>query len=295
MLRQYHNLLRCPNCQRPLRYRNKSLECVICKRTFPIFSDNLVELLPSKPYPLEKLVGKKYLATYIRLLGDKFEWNPLARGWGDLSRAPKGYKAFIKKERKVIEELLGKSLSGLFCDVSGGAGNYSLYYANVAKLVVHCDLDVNSINCVYERSKQCKLERALFVRCDYLQLPLASNTFDSIICMDTLERGYPHELRLLMEILRCLKPHGRFVVDFQNKSRIPCSSLFKMESENVGYDCNALQKIFSQFDLKNYKIKPIGHVPIGIVPFEKAYTSLDKMFQLFLVPSARWIIVGEKN
>jgi len=137
--------------------------------------------------------------------------------------------------------------------------------------VVHCDLDVGSINYAYELSRRDNLERILFVRCDYLQLPFASNIFDRIICMDTLERGLSHEIRLLTEILRCLKPGGKVAIDFHNKFR----SLFsasKINSEVVGYD----QMISSEVNLKRYEIKPIGYVP-NIVPFEKGYKFLDKV------------------
>jgi SAM-dependent methyltransferase len=297
MLRQYYSLLRCPDDGHDLSWRkNKSLECVRCRRTFPIFSDNVVELLPSKPYPVEQLVDEKYLTTYIRLLESKFEWNPFALGWGDLSAAPKGYQAFVRKERGVIEECLGKNLQGLFCDVSGGAGNYSLYFANVASLVVHCDLDVDSINCAYEKSKE-RSKNILFVRCDHLQLPFAQNTFDSMICTDTIERGYPYEVRLLAEISRCLKPHGRFVVDCHNKLRTSYFPFFKTKSKNGGYNYAELQKIFSRLNLDCYEIKAFGYAPSScdILPFEKAYTFLDEIFQLLSVPSARWIVAGERK
>ena len=36
-----------------------------------------------------------------------------------------------------------------FCDISGGAGNYSLHFANISTLTVHCDLDINSVNGAY--------------------------------------------------------------------------------------------------------------------------------------------------
>ena len=105
MLKQYYNLLRCPDCYGQLKIKTRNLECVRCKRSFPIFSDTILKILPSKPYPLEeKLVEKEYLRTYIRLLKNKFELNPSARGWGDLSQSPEGYRAFVRKERRELEE-----------------------------------------------------------------------------------------------------------------------------------------------------------------------------------------------
>jgi ubiquinone/menaquinone biosynthesis C-methylase UbiE len=294
MLKQNFELLRCPDDRNSLLWKGNYLECIKCKRVFHAFSNNLVELLPSKPYPFKKSVDEKYWTSYIRLLEDRFEWNPLVQGWGDLSRASKGYKAFVRKERNVVANYLGESVRGNFCDVSGGAGNYSLYFADIANLTVHCDLDVNSINGVYEQGKECS-KSILFVRCDYLQLPFASNVFDSIICIDTLERGYAHEMRLLTEILRCLKSHGKFVVDFHNKLRVSCLPFSKMKSENTTYDYAMLQEIFSYFDLYCCKIEPFGYIPMNILPSEELYTFLNEIFHLLLVPCVRWVVAGKKK
>jgi SAM-dependent methyltransferase len=248
-----------------------------------------------EPYPLEeKEVQGGYLTAYYRLLGDKFKWDLSATAWGNLSTAPKGYKAFVKKERKVIEEYLGESLKGTFCDVSGGAGNYSLHFSRKASLVVHCDLDVNSIEYAYERMRRCGLRDVLLVRCDYLQMPFESNVFDSIICIDTLERGLPHERRLLTEMMRCLKPCGKLVVDFHGRSRVP--SFLVSESVRKGvvsYDRREIEEMLSELAL-DYKIKPIGYAP-NQVPLETGYTFLDRILWLFFIPPSRWIVFGEKS
>jgi ubiquinone/menaquinone biosynthesis C-methylase UbiE len=257
-------------------------------------SDNMVELLPKRPFEFKGSIGQKYLESYIRLLNDKFEWNQSAHGWGDISKGSPGYKSFITKQINDVEKYLGESVKGIFCDVSGGAGNNSLHFAKTAKLTVHCDLDVNSINGVYEKAKRANLKKILFVRCDYLQLPFESNLFDSIICFDSLERGYEHEVRLLNEMLRCLKPHGRFVVDFHSKLRVSCIPFLQNKIENVLYDYAALEKLMIKFDLTSYNISPFGYVPNSIVPHEKFYVFLDDLSR-FLLPCVRWIVAGEKN
>jgi ubiquinone/menaquinone biosynthesis C-methylase UbiE len=226
---------------------------------------------------------------------EEFRWNPSARGWGGPFIVPKGYRAFVMEEIKVIKEYLGKCLRGIFCDVSGGAGNYSLLFSKEASLTVHCDLDVNSINHAYERSRRYSCARILFVRCDYLQLPFASNIFDSIICLDTLERGLSHEIRLLREIERCLKRGGRFVIDFHNKLRMPSLLMpKKQKKEVVGWDRTAIQKMLSAVGLKRYSIKSIGYAPI-MLPSEEAFAFLDKAIRLLLVQPSRFIVFGEKD
>ena len=176
-------------------------------------------------------------------------------------------------------------------------GNYSIKLSEEVRYVIHCDLGVDALNCAYERAKGIGLKNIFFVRCDYLQLPFKSNAFDSLVCLDTLERGLHHEMRLLSELLRCLKLYGKAVVDFHNQSR---SRLFGSKPEIKEYSFEEIKRIMLKTSSKNI-IKPFGYVPTGaansmlyrlFVPFERSYPFLDRIFRFF--PPIRYIVLLEK-
>ncbi len=289
LLRRFYKIFACPDDKGKLSYERRSLHCSKCGRVFPVFSANLVELLPSKPYPLRlnNAIEESYWSTYILSLGKRFRSNPSGIGWGYLPALSPGLRTFVKKEREVARRYLDAHIQGLICDVSGGAGSYSLKFAKEAKLVLHCDLDVDAVNCALNQAEKRKLKNILFVRADYLQLPFASNVFDAMICIDTLERGLSHELRLLTEILRCLKSSGRFVADFHNRRLVRNNRIIECDKETF-------RKILLQVGLINYSLGPIGYVPAEIILFEKTYDILDRIFKLFFSPS-RYMVLGEKE
>jgi len=297
ILKELRDVFRCPDDGHKLVMGKESFKCESCERTFPIYAENVVELLPIKPYHFDQgSVMEYYLTAYNRLLHDKFEWNPSSKGWGSLSTYPRGFRVGFNEERKLIERYLGERVSGLLCDVSGGAGVFSSHFTKIGNPVLHCDIAVGSINEAYEQSKQHNLGKILLVRCDYLQMPFASDTFDSVICTGhTTGHGLAHDARLLMEIIRCLKPQGRFVVDFPNKSRVPplLSLLFRIRINSNAYNRSVLQQILIEINHKS--VKCIGYVPSKLVLFEKAYTPLDKMFQMLRVPPSTYVVFGQKD
>ena len=103
----------------------------------------------------------------------------------------------------------------LFCDLSAGAGYYTLEYSRHFQHVLHCDLSIESINYAHSQSKKYSIENIIFLRLDYFNLPFFSN-IRNILCFDTLIRGEEHERLLLRSIKRALAPGGRALVDFHN-------------------------------------------------------------------------------
>jgi ubiquinone/menaquinone biosynthesis C-methylase UbiE len=296
LLQELCDKLRCPDDGSKLIMEEEDIKCRKCGRVFYILSENTIEILPNTQYPLDTTkLRKEYLATYKYLFQKKFEWDPTAKGW-EIPTHLVGGQAYVLKKRELVEKFLGETLNGILCDVSGGAGSYSLHFAKIANMVIHCDLDVKSINGVCEQIKQKSLRKIVIIRCDHLQMPFASNTFDSIICLgSTTGNGTPYDERLLAEIIRCLKPHGRFVIDYPNKSRMPLilSSLLPHESTNLfAYDEDMLKKVFKDI---NHKIVKIGYVPVKLVPFLNAYTFLDKISQIFRIPPSTFIVFGQKG
>lgn len=302
-MREHISILRCPDDgYLVIPHKDASfLECEACKRKFPIFAENVVELLPAKPFFSTSNtggIGERYFRHYIHLLQQRFEWKPAARGWGDLETATRGRKVHICQERRLIEKYLAESLRGTFLDISGGSGSFSLYFARLAKLTVHLDLSIDAINHSYYQAKQRNLPEILFLRGDYLQIPLASSIFDSVICTSsTFGNGFSVDLQLLAEIIRCLKPGGRLFTDFPNKSRLPrfLAGRLKMPMQEAPYDSDDLSAILNPLPIKVIDIIPFQHVPTKLVFFSSSYQPLDWVFRRFSFPPAQWVVVAEKK
>jgi len=241
------------------------------------------------PYPLSvnNHPEEIYWLYYLKLLQEN-HFSSSSIGWGHLPNALPGFRAFVKREREVALEYLSSHIDGLICDVSVGAGSYFLEIVKEARLVVALDLDVGAVRGVaYNQARERGLKNLLFVRADYLQMPFSDNVFDAMICIDVLERGFSHEQRVLKEIIRCLKPNGKFVADFHNKRWIQNKRIFE-------YNKKIFRELLKGISAANVKFIPLGYVPTRIVPYERAYDVLNRFFKLFFSPS-RYVILGEKR
>jgi len=76
ILSQHVDMLRCPDDQAEISYINNIFQCMACERIFPTYSNNIIDLLPSKPYPLEpnNSLEKSYCQVYQRLLKEKMNF-----------------------------------------------------------------------------------------------------------------------------------------------------------------------------------------------------------------------------
>lgn len=88
-------------------------------------------------------------------------------------------------------------LSGRSLDVGGGNG-----FGYVEHIKVAGRLESMNINYTLHPTYVADLNNAL---------PMADSSYDNVICFNTLEHIY-NDKKLLMEILRVLKPGGRFVI-----------------------------------------------------------------------------------
>ncbi len=176
-----------------------------------------VELLPLATTPLPGS-SSKYEADYHEAFNQPFAWDPAAVAWGAPETFPPHWVARRERQVRLSQRLLAEGCDPrqtTVCDLSGGAGYYSMAYAGQFKNVIHCDLSVDSINYVMERSQRRGLTNMAFVRIDYFRPPLRAS-LDRLICFDTLIRGEAHERMLLQSISRCLSPGGQALVDFHN-------------------------------------------------------------------------------
>ena len=223
ILKELLPLLFCPDDRGNLYYLNdESLKCNKCGRKFRVYNNNFVELLPSAQYKRQRNKDKyhyiidNYWSEYYKFFNEKFNWNDKAIAWGAFEITPERYKIRKQKEIQIINELT-RNCGGIFCDVSAGAGLFTLPYSKEFDIVINCDLSVDNLNYVHKKAIDQKINNILFIRCDHLSLPLKPESINLVISVDTLIYGSDHDLKLLSEIERILDSSGCAVVDFSNK------------------------------------------------------------------------------
>lgn len=288
MLKEYQKILCCPDDGANINLEKNHLGCPRCGRRFSIFKNNFIEMIPST-FPGWRLSkdNKENLKTeesYKDIFDKEFSWYEKPGGWGDLSAANPGYRAFVKSEVERIYELICPSDEKIVADISGGVGNYSIPLSESVKAVFHCELDVESIQTAYHRGEE---RNMFFIRTPYLKLPFASDVFDYVVCTDTLLRGRGHDLMLLTEIKRILKNGGRAIVDFHNPKP------FYRDPDICQYNRKEIASLLLEADIRQYETYPFGYVPSLLVPSEFFYSAMNRIFSFF-VPCQRYIVVFTK-
>lgn len=215
LLQSLHSILSCPDDGSELRIFSDLLECVQCKRQYPSYAPNLVELLPLQPSMPDD--GSAYAASYATIRKKSFEWREDRVAWGAPEVFPAAWVERRNRQVTAVRNLICEDAGprNLLCDFSAGAGYYTLEYANDWKHVVHCDLSVNSLTYTHRKAAKLGVQNILFVRMDYLRPPFR-RSLQRIICLDSLVRGDKHETRLLHAIQGSLGEGGKAIVDFHN-------------------------------------------------------------------------------
>lgn len=280
----YEAYFRCPDDAGQLLQGEKSLSCERCGRVFGNQAERLFDLPGLAPKAVNSTVQPGYESIHAETLSLEKQ---APSGWGDLSKASSGKRAFVKHERRAISKLLGNAGAGVVVDVSGGVGNYSGYLAQRARMVIHCELHVPSIAQAWRDHGQ--RQNMIFARSDYLALPLADGVADGVVCTDTLIRGPLHERTLLAEIRRILKPGGRAVVDFQH---LRFQHIQKRSPLAKCYPLADFLSLVEQSGLSVAEIMGIGFTPTRLVPWEWSYGLLDALLRLVVAPS-RYLLVLE--
>jgi ubiquinone/menaquinone biosynthesis C-methylase UbiE len=291
IIEKYIKIFCCPNDHCSLELYKNYLKCPKCKRRFSIFSKNFVEILPKEipQWDLSSEDNKQAEEEYKRICLEKFTWTENPKGWGFFPELHAGSRAFVKKEiDKIKNMILSYRQNGLIIDVSGGSGNYSLPLSSMASLMIHCETDIQSLLTAYYQANKLKIKNIIFVRANYLKLPFQDNTFDVIICTDTLERGRNHEIKLIKEIYRILKEGGIGILDFHNLR--PLAKTFNPKI--TFYSKREIEVFLMKLNIKNFEIYPFGYFPTSLALSESMYLFLDKF--LFFLPPIRYIVVIKK-
>ncbi len=276
----------CPDDSSDIMVKDGFLECLQCRRKYRILADNFFEILPGEfpSWDLKDNEPLKAEAMYRHEFNRQLSWKESSGGWGDLTSAHTGTRAFYKSEMKKILELLTPSSHAIAIDVSGAVGNYSLPLAHKVEVMVNCDLHAPSIMTAHNRGSN----NMLCIRTPYLKLPFVQHTFDYAICTDTLIRGWNHEVKLLKEILRVLKTGGKAIVDFHNQK------WFAKNRNICAYTLLDVKRILAEAGIRHYSVYSFGYIPLRIVPFEFIYSILDNIAKIFL-PCKRHIVIFNKG
>jgi hypothetical protein len=276
ILRELYRIFSCPDDGAGLRLFVDSLECIRCKRQYPILAHNMVELLPLQASPLED--SSAYARGYTAEGEMPFSWRPDSLAWGAPEEFPRDWVERKYRQVAAVRGLLDESAEpkSLLCDFSAGAGYYTLAYAKDWRSVVHCDLSVDSLNYTHRKSAKLGIDNILFARMDYLR-PAFRRSLQRVICLDSLIRGEPHEKLLLQSIRNSLDERGAAIVDFHNWWHNPLRRLGLLRNNfgaNRSYGRRELDRLLSA----------AGIAGSNCFPFHQ-----ESSFLQHFLPPTRWM------
>ena len=252
------SLLCCPDDQRSLRAKDEALECCHCGRVYPVRDGEILELLPSNPAGSPR--NPEYAADYHFNFCRSFEAREGVIPWGLREARSASWRRHREREVRAVLSMLSKDgvpfEDRILCDVSAGVGDYTLFYAQRFKWVLHCDLSVDALCYALARSRRLGLQNVFFLRVDYFALPFR-RSIDRLLCLDTLIRGEDHEKALLNQIERALSSEGRAIVDFHHWWHNPLRRLGLLRQnfgENRSYTRSGAEGLMRECGIRDRRL-----------------------------------------
>jgi ubiquinone/menaquinone biosynthesis C-methylase UbiE len=276
-------LLCCPDDGGRLSHASGDLQCVACDRRFPVHAKNLIEILPRHRRELPSLITLEYREGYKRAFDQKYQNNEESMAWGAEESMTRSWSLKRRRQVEFVRPLVTEGANpgdSTLCDIAAGAGHYTLAYAQLFRLVLHCDLSVDDLSYARRKAQSMGISNVLFVRADYFAPPFR-NSLDRVLCMDTLIRGEAHESLVLSSIARSLNGDGFALVDFHNWWHNPLRRLAVLRNNfgrNRSYTKRELNVLLAR-----------GHiVRSGFFPFVqelKGNGAASKVFRKILPPT----------
>jgi SAM-dependent methyltransferase len=212
------SLLCCPEDGGGLRQTKGELRCDTCERSFPKYGENLVEILPTCQPQLPSPIGLDYREGYKEAFAQKYCDDPESLAWGAEERVAESWRLRRCRQVEFVRPLITEGTrrgDSVLCDIAAGAGYYTLAYAHLFRLALHCDLSVNNLSYARRKAHSLGIGNIFFIRSDYFAPPFR-NSLDRLLCMDTLIHGEAHESLLLSTIANSLNADGFALLDFHN-------------------------------------------------------------------------------
>jgi SAM-dependent methyltransferase len=300
------SLLSCPEDGESLCCVHGELLCPRCARRFPIHGENLVEILPGRPYQLPASVSPAYREAYIRAFEQPYSHDDTALAWGAEENVPESWALKRRRQVAMVRQLISEGVTpddSVLCDISAGAGYCTLALAPLFRFVIHCDLSVDNLNYVSRKACALDIQNIFFLRADYFAPPFR-HSLDRIICLDTLIRGGGHDSVLLRAIVRSLKPGGHAVVDFHNWWHNPLRRLGVLRDnflDNKSYTRGELRQLLASTGIHQFEIKPFvqevgpgqpaGKFFLGLIPPTRFMVRLPAWSE----PSTRALTAPTRN
>lgn len=211
-------LICCPDDGGSLSFARGELHCTACERRFPVYGENLVEILPRGRLELPSSISSQYREGYKKAFEQKYQGDEESLAWGAEESVTKSWSVKRRRQVEFVRSLVTQGTrtgDSVLCDIAAGAGYYTLAYARLFRLVLHCDLSVDNLNYARRKAQSLGIRNVFFVRADYFGLPFR-NSLERLLCMDALIRGEGHESLLLESIATSLDADGFALVDFHN-------------------------------------------------------------------------------
>jgi ubiquinone/menaquinone biosynthesis C-methylase UbiE len=286
-LAEVAGLLCCPDDGGRLSLASGDLQCMACDRRFRVYEQNLIEILPRRRQELPSSISSEYREGYERAFDQKYQNNDESMAWGAEESMTRSWTLKRRRQVEFVRPLVTEGANpgdSTLCDIAAGAGYYTLAYAQLFRLVLHCDLSVNDLSYARRKAQSMGIWNVLFVRADYFAPPFR-NSLDRVLCMDTLIRGAAHESLLLASIAKSLNGDGFALVDFHNWWHNPLRRLGVLRNNFEG------NRSYTERELNNLLAR--GHiVRSGFFPFVqelKGNGAPRKVFRKIL-PATRFVL-----
>ena len=215
---ELRHVICCPEDGEQLSFSGSEYGCRACSSRFPVLFGRIADLRPRSPQLISFKANAPFARDYAHAFHQQLQWSSGQPAWGATETVSAGWARRREREVRHIQRALKEHGNGTlhnFCDISAGAGYYTLAYVRSFPLILHCDLSCDSLLYASQKAEMLGIDNVAFLRIDYLQPPFAGR-LDCAICMDSLERGTDHERMLLKAIRRSLRPGGIGIVDFHN-------------------------------------------------------------------------------
>lgn len=278
-LTYYTAILRCPVDQGPLTIHAATAVCTQCRAAYARHATTLLDLLPAEPIPRtgSSAVERANILRYETKFREPFRWMSSPRPWGAMADLPPREVRRVIHQQDLIRHALPSAL-GDFCDISVGSGRHAIPLLPRARHSVLCEVSVDDLNFVHSVVQD--RDNVLMVRCDYLRPPFAPESFDTLLCTDTLIYGLDHEARLLSVLHAMLRPGGRLLGDFKcawhtNPLRGPYM---------VSYTWTEVRRLLERAGFRSFQR----------VDYFQECTWLPLALAKYLLPPTRYFVMAEK-
>src|SRR5688500_10598726 len=210
----------CPDCRTTVAHAADGVQCLNCRRSFPVTHTGVLTMLPTHSRPEPAIYDdsdfKKYRALYD----------------GDAEQVYYSNQNSLfhwihhSAHKRTDEYWRDGAVSGWVADIGCGTGDHFGYFRDLSR-VVGIDMSLGSLNAVRRRHPD-----AILIQADINALPFGDSTFDAVFSIYNLEHLY-YLRDSLEEIARILAQHGRLFVGLPTEGGVAWGLGRKLSTERM--------------------------------------------------------------